>query len=396
MLQIFNMRKLKEMFETVSPLLIKPKTTSITVSLSKRFFLFQLMEKTLKVIEDDPYLNFISLLKNYKILGRILTGTVDEFYRDRNKLYFKNFFMERKLYDLVKQDIEWLHEKHGHLRVTMTKRGLLIYDNYKKNQFNIMLLTVHSGTWMPKNVKQKNILTDEQRFLEEDVECHKLYSQLVLQCGGIWIDNKQSRFACDFNREFDRSIYRDKQEAWVDVLWKEQLSNKEEEELKQGHKEFYFTLARLTDSYRFNLIFDGHTMSDAPGRPNISFGTEYIPSFYMPIVKSMQQKLIKLGYAPVLFNTPYTGGYILEWLNQKAPDLFICSMEINKKIYMNKSRTKVHRRKVDRIAEDLVQISNISLEDEETPQREEPLAEADPIKQQENEEMEKKPVEAKP
>ena len=56
--------KIKEMFETISPLLIEAKSTSITLGLSRRFFLFSLMGKIIRKIEDDPYLNFISLL-NY-------------------------------------------------------------------------------------------------------------------------------------------------------------------------------------------------------------------------------------------------------------------------------------------------------------------------------------------
>ena len=60
--------KLRDMYETISPLLIETKATSITLGLSRRFFLFSLMGKIIRRIEDDPYLNFISLLKYYKIL----------------------------------------------------------------------------------------------------------------------------------------------------------------------------------------------------------------------------------------------------------------------------------------------------------------------------------------
>ena len=87
--------RLKDIYETISPIVIKPHTDHLHISLSKRFIMFQVMNKLVKTIEEDPYFNFIAVLKSYKILGRILSGTVHEFYRDRNRLYFKNFFFDR-------------------------------------------------------------------------------------------------------------------------------------------------------------------------------------------------------------------------------------------------------------------------------------------------------------
>lgn len=357
------MVKLNEIIEWASPVLISPRKMSLTISLSRRFFVFELMRRAVKAIEDDPYLNFISLLKNYKVLGKFLSGTIGEFHRDRDDSYFRNFFIDKGLYGLVKQDIEWLAPQHGHLRVTITKRGLLIYDNYKKNQFNVLLITSHSGTWVPAYAEKKLAMDKAQRYREEDIDSHRLYSRLVLDKAGIWIDNKKSRFACDVNRTHDKSIYRDGQEKWAAQIWKQQLTEKEQDEIRKSHNEFYFTLAQLTDTYRFNIIFDGHTMSDAPERPALSFGTNYIPKFYMPIVKSMKAHLAKLGYSPVAFDTPYYGGHILEWLQKRAPDLFICSMEINKKLYMSPDRSSVIAEKRDKVAQDLAKMFDIQPDD---------------------------------
>ncbi len=360
------MAKLSEFIEWASPLIIKGKWDSLTISLSRRFFLFELMKKVVETIEDDPYLNFISLLKNYKILGKFLTGTVREFHRDRNSLYFRNFFADKNLYDLVKSDIEWLAKEYGYMRVTITKRGLLIYDNYKKNQFNVLLFTIHSGTWVPQNLSKKMECTQQQRYLEEDIDSHKLYSRLVLSRAGIWIDNKQSRFICDFNRGWERAIYKDKQESWAqNTLWKQYPSEDEVEDIKEVYDQFYFTLAQLTETHRFNIIIDGHTMSDNPGRPAFSFGTKYIPTFYLPIVKSMRQRLLQLGYEPVLFNAPYGGGNILQYIQQKTPDLFSCVIEINKKLFMTQNRDAVEAAKLEKLSKDLVEIFNLEEPKEE-------------------------------
>lgn len=354
--------KIKDLLANISPILINPTATSITIGLSRRFFIFRLIKQLARRIEDDPYLNFISVLKSYKILGKILYGTLYELHRDRNKLYFKNFFVDRKLYNLVKDDLEWLYHKdpkYKDIKLTITKRGVIIYDNYKKNDFNVLLTTIHSGTWMRKDIQEKQVLSEEHRLLEEDIATHQIYSNLVLEKGGIWIDNKSSRFACDYNREPARAIYSNRQEKWIDEIWKEDLTQNQRRWLMEGYYEFYFTLGKLIDTYRFNIIFDGHSMKHVEGRPELSFGTKYIPKFYMPVVKMMQRRLSNDGFSPVSLNVPYKGGYILKWLSEQFPDVFICSMEVNKKIYMTKNRKRVLKKKLEKISNCITNIFDI-------------------------------------
>jgi len=360
--------KIKELISLISPIIINPSRTSLTVSLSKRFLMFQLLNRLTQKIEDDPYLNFISVLKNYKVLGRILSGNVRELHRDRNKYYFKNFFVEREVWELVKNDLEWLvhaNKNTGHIKMTITKRGVIVYDNYKKNNFNLLLMTIHSGTWVPKNIQKKMHITPQERYLEEDIYTNRLYSRLVLEKGGIWIDSKQSRFACDFNRILPRAIYQDGSERWIDNLWEEKLNEREIRQLHESYHQFYFTLANLVDSYHFNIIFDGHSMKDGKGRPNISFGVEPTPKFYMPVVLFMRKKLKQLGYASVELNKPYSGSYIIKWLKDKFPQSFIFSAEINKKLYMSDNRKRVIEHKAEKLAKDITQIFDIELEAEE-------------------------------
>jgi N-formylglutamate amidohydrolase len=358
--------KLEHYFAKVSPILIRPRTTSITVSLSQRFFLFQLMRKVIYVIENDPYMNFLSLLKGYKVLGNFLSGTIHEFHRDRNEFYYKNFFVDHELYKVVKADMNRLVKTHPEMRVTITKYGTLVYDNYKKNQFNVLLMTMHGGTWLPKNLKKKIGLTKRQTIQEEDIGTSEIYGLIVLEKGGIWIDNKQSRFGCDYNRSMLRCIYTEKSEQWLPSkkMWKEELTKEETAQIHECYKEFYFLLEKLVDAYRFNIIFDGHSMNPLEGRPDLSFGTEHIPRFYLPIVKSMKRKLNQLGYTSVKFNTPYGGGHILHWMSTKFQDVFIFSMEINKGLYLNKANDKINSHKAKKLARNLVQIFVISEEEE--------------------------------
>ena len=353
----------KYLFEMISPILISPTTSSITLSLSKRFMLFNLIKKTAEKIEDEPYLNFISALKYYKILGKFLEGTIYEFYRDRNKAYFRDFFVHDDIYKRIKEDIEYVYKINGKVNVTITKEGIIIYDNYDKTAFNILLLTVHSGTYVPKEIEKKQNLTKEQRRKEEDVDSDRLYCKLVLEKSGIWIDNKHSRFYCDVNRNMNKCIYTDDNNNNINNFWKEELTKKEINHIHEFYKMFYSILSKLLDSYSFNIIFDAHTMRNSKSRPDISFGTQFIPKFYLPIVKSMKFKIINLGYSKVGINKPYSGGFILKWLSSIYPHRFIFSMEINKKVYMYNNRIKVKERNREKISSDLVNIFDIEEEE---------------------------------
>ncbi len=336
-----------------------PYKISGNLSNKKRSNIVLSLLKLEREIGRDYFINFVALLKSYKILGKFIHGSIKEIYSDRNTFYFKNFFSENALYKLVKQDIEWAYKLNKDIKVTILRNGLIVYDNYKPDNFNVLLMTIHSGTWMPKNIEKKQCLDSKKRFKEEDVDTHKLYAPLVLEKAGIWIDNKFSRFACDFNRSSETAIYENHSEKWVKEIWKEKLKSSERKFLMKSRSEFYFLLGQLINTYRFNIIFDAHSMRDSKIRPNISFGTKYIPSFYMPIVRSMQNNLVKMGYSPVRLNVPYSGGYILKWLNKRFPDIFTFSMEINKKLYMTKNREKPIDQKLLSLSSNLVKIFDI-------------------------------------
>jgi N-formylglutamate amidohydrolase len=361
---------INDFFERISPILLKPSSNSITISLSKRFMLFKLLENISSKIEDDLHLNFISLLKYYKVLGKLLEGNIKEFYKDRNKIYFKNFFIDIKIWEKVKEDLEYVYFINNNINLTISKQGIIVYNNYKKNEFNILLLTIHSGSYLPINIENKMNISSLQRKSEEDTDTNKLYCRLVLEQGGIWIDNKCSRFYCDLNRNITNCIYENntqkienkKNNNQFDIIWKENLLQKEINEIKLFYSGFYSLLTRLLDVFSFNIIFDAHSMRDEKKRPNFSIGTHYIPKFYLPIVKSIKKRIINLGYKNVGINKPYAGGFILKWLSSKYPFLFIFSMEINKKIYMSKDRLMVFEEKREKISRDLIKIFDIKEE----------------------------------
>jgi N-formylglutamate amidohydrolase len=334
------------------------------ITLGDRLFLFRQVNKLWTNISENPHLNFLSLLHDYKLIGDVLDGDIEHFYNSRNRLWFKKFFEEKELYELIKKDLECLYPKYKHINMTLTHKGIIIYNNYKTNQFNTLLLTVHNGVWVDKELKKNMHLSDKKRLKEEDLGSGMLYSKIVLEEGGIWIDCKQSRFMCDFNRSYAKAIYANNQEKMLRKVWKKELNERQKDIILDSYRHFYYVLSRLISSYRFNIIFDGHTMGNRENRPNLSFGTKYVPGFYMPIVYSLKQRLKNLGYTDIRINDPYKGGYILNFLSKKYPDVFIFSMEVNKKIYMKPNQLTILKKEVEKISNDLIKMLKIENKQE--------------------------------
>ena len=84
----------------------------------------------------------------------------------------------------------------------------------------------------------------------------------------------------------------------------------------------------------------------------------------MPVVRSMLNKMKRLGYPETAYNKPFSGGHILEWLHHKFPDVFIFSIEINKKLYMNKAGNKSIQSKINKLSKNLNQIFDIEIEED--------------------------------
>ena len=345
-----------------------------TLSLRDRFFLFRQIHKLWENIGETPHLNFLSQLRDYQIIGDVLDGDVEHFYKTRNRLWFKNYFEDRELYDMVKKDIEDLYPKYKGVKLTITHKGIIIFDNYKPNKFNTLLLTIHNGTWVDKEIKENMAMSDRKRFKQEDLGSGQLYSKIVMERGGIWIDCKQSRFMCDFNRSYARAVYANEQERMLRKIWKKELNERQKDIILDSYKHFYYVLSRLVNSYRFNIIFDGHAMCNKDDRPNLSFGTKYAPAFYMPIVYAFRQRLSKLGHTNIKINQPFKGGYILRFLSQKFPDVFVFSMEINKKLYMKPNELTIMKSKINQLSEDLIAMLDIEG-DELKPEEKETIPE---------------------
>jgi len=313
-----------------------------------------------EALEHNPHNQFVTLLNTLSQSENVLDGTVSYFYKHRDDIWFKLFFRDEALHALVVRELEYQFKHNPDVKLTLTPRGIMIFDNYKPNKFNILLLTIHNGTWVESYVQEKMLWQAEKRYLEEDVETNKLYSSLVFKYGGIWVENKQSRFMCDFNRSKDKAIYDDSSEKWLSSLWAEPLSGSISRRIMKSYAQFYLMLSKIVEVYNFNIIFDAHSMRNKKSRPDISFGIAHSPEFYIPIVLQMQAHLRKELSRSVEINKPYKGGYILEWLEERYPNRFIFSMEINKRLYMNRKHDKPSTEKIINISSILENLFDFS------------------------------------
>ncbi|MBU1018304.1 N-formylglutamate amidohydrolase [Patescibacteria group bacterium] len=350
--------------DAITPFLLRITKKGISIDLSERFVLFHLLERLHGKIEENPYLNFLSILNYQKSFEKTLSETVEKFYKKRNSFYFKRFFKYDEIYTAVKHEISEVYHINKKAKLTIFKNGLLVYDNYNIKNFNVLLLTLHSGEFVPQNIKNKFEISDIKRKKEEDIHSDKLYRNIVLEQGGIWINNKMSRFYCDLNRSMDECIYSNPKADKTDSdIWEKELTRKERNSILSFYDEFYLLLKSVIETYSFNIIFDGHTMRDGKRRPNVSFGTHYIPKFYLPIVTSLKRKIVAMGYENCAINQPYKGGHILAWISKQYPSVFTFSMEINKKLYLCSNRLKLNVKNTEKIAIDLLKIFDIQEEE---------------------------------
>ena len=358
--EIINKIKLS----ALTPIILQISKKGISISLSERFILFQLLGELHDKIEENPYLNFLSILSYQKSFEKTLSGTVEKFYKKRNSYYFRRFFIHNEIYNATKDEICEIFHINKKIKLTIFKSGLLIYDNYNIKDFNVLLLTLHAGEFVPKNIKNKFAISDVERRKEEDIYSDKLYRNIVLKQGGIWVNNKMSRFYCDLNRSKDECIYSNPDiNNFNHNIWGKELTKKERNDILKFYDDSYLLLKSIIEAYSFNIIFDAHTMRNEKTRPNISFGTHYIPKFYLPIVTSLKKRMTAMGYENCGVNQPYGGGYILAWISNQYPSVFIFSMEINKQLYLYPNRLNLKLKNTKKIADDLVRIFDIQEEE---------------------------------
>jgi N-formylglutamate amidohydrolase len=356
------MNSKKADFKKLLPLLVRFSSSGVSINLSKRFILFDLLKGLNEHLEEKPFLNLVSFIRYENIYERFVYGKIKTVYDKLKRNPFKKYFISKHIHSRILSDLNEVMKINDKIDVIIFSTGIIIYDNYQENNFNVLLLTLHGGEDMPDKISKKVVSDHIPRKREEDIHSDKLYRKIVLKQGGVWIDNKISRFFCDLNRDENSCIHQNNSDM-INYLWSEELSSKDEDFIYNFYENFYALLEQIFNFYKFNIVFDGHTMRNAADRPNISFGTHYIPKFYLPVVSGIKKKMHSMGYSDIGINKPYEGGFILNWISQKYPSTFIFSMEINKKLYLYSDRIRPKPNNIEKLSDDLIKIFDIQEEE---------------------------------
>jgi hypothetical protein len=96
---------------------------------------------------------------------------------------------------------------------------------------------IHAGSQLRKNLKDKIIHNDYERWYEEDPHTDTFISSMPLTIVGL-----DSRFEYDLNRNPENCIYKD---AWGKKVWKKQLTKSLIKESLQKYTDFYRVIDAL-------------------------------------------------------------------------------------------------------------------------------------------------------
>jgi len=201
---------------------------------------------------------------------------------------------------------------------------------------------VHNGHQLRKSLQKKCLLSDYERWFEEDPETASFISALPMV-----IEAKDSRYEYDLNRTPEDAVYLD--EAWGKKLWKSPLSEKEIALSRSKHNDFYriiHALVKKTEElFGACLVFDIHSYNykrRTDSSPVFNIGTERIDQKKFGKYALYWQKELKKISLPNIetgceINGPFKGrGYLLEYVHSKFSKSLVLATEI-KKVYCDEA-----------------------------------------------------------
>ncbi len=203
----------------------------------------------------------------------------------------------------------------------------------------IICTAVHAGHRFRPSLTSKIMLTEEERFYEEDP-----YTDQLIQAMPITLIAHDSRYEYDLNRPIANCIYT---KAWGKTVWKTKLTTKERAESTEKHQAFYRVLDalinKIENQFGAALIFDVHSYNHLRREgdtPTFNIGTEQVDlDRWQSVVDLSLSKLsmISLPNMPVsaLENTVFFGrGYMISHVNSRFQNSLVLPLEV-KKVFMD-------------------------------------------------------------
>lgn len=213
---------------------------------------------------------------------------------------------------------------------------------------------IHDGHRLRPGLKEKCLLSDHERWQEEDPHTHEMISSLPVVISAV-----DSRYEYDLNRDTAHAIY---ERAWGKEVWKEALTEEEKEISLQKHTDFYrivdSLLSMLEKKYGSVLVFDIHSFNYHRIRedaPVFNLGTELLKNpAHRKYIDHWLSRLRKFRLpnidVTVAENDVFGGkGYLLSYITSRFSNTLVLATEI-KKIYCDEESGETYPLIIEKMA----------------------------------------------
>ena len=214
---------------------------------------------------------------------------------------------------------------------------------------------IHDGHRLRPGLKEKCLLSDHERWQEEDPHTHDMISSLPVVISAV-----DTRYEYDLNRDAAHALY---ESAWGKKVWKEALTEEEKEISLQKHAAFYrivdSLVAMLEKRYGSVLVFDIHSFNYRRIRedaPVFNLGTQLLKNpAHRKYIDHWLSRLRKFRLpnidVTVAENDVFGGkGYLLARISAQFTNTLVLATEI-KKIYCDEESGETYPLIIEKIAD---------------------------------------------
>lgn len=206
---------------------------------------------------------------------------------------------------------------------------------------------VHDGHQFRKELWEKCLLTEYERWFEED-PCTKAF----VKTHPILLAGCDSRFEYDLNREPGEAVF---EEAWGKKLWNTPLTTEQKEKSLAKHQGFYDVvhalMKKLESKFGAAIVYDIHSYNWRRWErevPVINLGTSNIDTArFGAEVEAWRQSLseLKLPEVPettaMVNDTFFGNGYFLKYITEHFQNILVLATEF-KKIYCDELEQRIY------------------------------------------------------
>ncbi|HEX2241497.1 MAG TPA: N-formylglutamate amidohydrolase, partial [Actinomycetota bacterium] len=175
---------------------------------------------------------------------------------------------------------------------------------------------------------------------------------------------RRSRFEVDLNRPRDKAVYLEPSDAWGLTVWARPPDESLLQESLRLYDDFYVEFQRVLNELRTRhgafVVLDMHSYNhrrdgaearagDGAANPDVNVGTSDLDlDRWGPLVDRFMTEVSELsGGLDARTNVRFTGGHLIQWVQQMFPDSN-CSLAIEfKKIFMDEWTGELDEPKLD-------------------------------------------------